>query len=80
LNKLFLVVYIFWALLTNAQNQLPIANAALETIAPQTNSFSSWSNFQTNGGQANYSIETRLGCESSDSVIPKQFFHFLNFN
>ncbi len=58
MNKLFLVVYIFWALLTNAQNQLPIANAALETIAPQTNSFSSWSNFQTNGGQANYSIET----------------------
>ncbi|MDC1259812.1 T9SS type A sorting domain-containing protein [Flavobacteriaceae bacterium] len=58
MNKLSLVVYIFWAFLTNAQNQLPIANAALETIEPQTNSFSSWSNLQTNGGQANYSIET----------------------
>ena len=58
MNKLFLVFYIFWAFLTNAQNQLPIANAALETVDPQTNSFSSWSNLQTNGGQATYSIET----------------------
>lgn len=58
MNKLFLVIYIFWAFLTNAQNQLPIANAALETVDPQTNSFSSWSNLQTNGGQATYSIET----------------------
>jgi len=58
LNKISLVIYIFWAFFTNAQNQLPIANAALESIDPQTNSFSSWSNLQTNGGQANYSIET----------------------
>jgi len=58
LNKISLVIYIFWAFFTNAQNQLPIANAALESINPQTNSFSSWSNLQTNGGQANYSIET----------------------
>jgi len=58
LNKTYLVIYIFWAFFTNAQNQLPIANAALESIDPQTNSFSSWSNLQTNGGQANYSIET----------------------
>jgi len=58
LNKISLVIYIFWAFFTNAQNQLPIANAALESKDPQTNSFSSWSNFQTNGGQANYSIET----------------------
>ena len=58
MKKLLLVVYIFWAFFTNAQNQLPIVNAALESIDPQTNSFSSWSNFQTNGGQANYSIET----------------------
>jgi len=58
LNKFSLVIYIFWAFFTNAQNQLPIANAALESIDPQTNSFSSWSNLQTNGGQANYSIET----------------------
>ncbi len=42
----------------NAQNQLPIANGALESIDSQTNTFSFWSNFQTNGGQANYSIET----------------------
>jgi len=53
LNKLSLVVYIFWAFLTNAQNQLPIANAALETIEPKTNSISSCSNLQTKGGQAN---------------------------
>lgn len=58
MNKISLVIYIFWAFFTNAQNQLPIANAALESINPQTNSFSSWSNLQTNGGQANYSIET----------------------
>ena len=58
MNKISLVIYIFWAFFTNAQNQLPIANAALESIDPQTNSFSSWSNLQTNGGQANYSIET----------------------
>lgn len=58
MNKTYLVIYIFWAFFTNAQNQLPIANAALESIDPQTNSFSSWSNLQTNGGQANYSIET----------------------
>ena len=58
MNKFFLVIYIFWAFFTNAQNQLPIANPALESIDPQTNSFSSWSNLQTNGGQANYSIET----------------------
>ena len=58
MNKFSLVIYIFWAFFTNAQNQLPIANAALESIDPQTNSFSSWSNLQTNGGQANYSIET----------------------
>jgi glucosylceramidase len=58
LNKISLVIYIFWAFFTNAQNQLPIANAALEPIDPQTNNFSSWSNLQTNGGQANYSIET----------------------
>ena len=42
----------------NAQNQLPIANGALESIDAQTNTFSFWSNLQTNGGQANYSIET----------------------
>ena len=58
MNKTYLVIYIFWAFFTNAQNQLPIANAALESIDLQTNSFSSWSNLQTNGGQANYSIET----------------------
>ncbi|MGB1393769.1 MAG: hypothetical protein ACPH4O_05635, partial [Flavobacteriaceae bacterium] len=58
MNKISLVIYIFWAFFTNAQNQLPIANAALESIDPQTNNFSSWSNLQTNGGQANYSIET----------------------
>ena len=58
MNKTSLVIYIFWAFFTNAQNQLPIANAALESKDPQTNSFSSWSNFQTNGGQANYSIDT----------------------
>jgi glucosylceramidase len=58
LNKISLVIYIFWAFFTNAQNQLPIPNAALEPIDPQTNNFSSWSNLQTNGGQANYSIET----------------------
>ena len=57
MNKISLVIYIFWAFFTNAQNQLPIANAALESIDPQTNNFSSWSNLQTNGGQANYSIE-----------------------
>jgi len=58
LNKFSLLVYIFWTFITNAQNQLPIANVALESIDPQTNSFSFWSNFQTNGGQVNYSIET----------------------
>lgn len=47
----------------NAQNELPLANAALETIDSQTNSFDFWSNFQTNGGQANYSIE-------SEDLIP----------
>ena len=47
----------------NAQNELPLANAALETIDSQTNNFDFWSNFQTNGGQANYSIE-------SEDLIP----------
>ena len=47
----------FWAFIMNAQNQLPIANAALESIDTQTNSFSFWSNLQTNGGQVNYFIE-----------------------
>ncbi len=58
MNKLSLLVYIFWTFITNAQNQFAIANVALESIDRQTNSFSFWSNFQTNGGQANYSIET----------------------
>lgn len=48
----------FWAFIMNAQNQLPIANGALESIDAQTNTFSFWSNLQTNGGQVNYSIET----------------------
>ena len=42
----------------NAQNQLPLANASLEEIEPNTNNFVYWSNLQTNGGQVNYSIET----------------------
>lgn len=48
----------FWAFIMNAQNQLPIANGALESIDSQTNTFSFWSNLQNNGGQVNYSIET----------------------
>lgn len=48
----------FWAFIMNAQNQLPIPNGALESIDAQTNTFSFWSNLQTNGGQVNYSIET----------------------
>ena len=48
----------FWAFIMNAQNQLPLANANLEEIEPNTNNFTYWSNLQTNGGQVNYSIET----------------------
>ena len=58
MKKFLLVVYTFWAFIMNAQNQLPIANGALESIDAQTNTFSFWSNLQTNGGQVNYSIET----------------------
>ena len=58
MKKLLLVVYMFWVFIMNAQNQLPIANGALESIDSQTNTFSFWSNLQTNGGQVNYSIET----------------------
>ena len=58
MKKLLLVVYMFWAFIMNAQNQLPIPNGALESIDSQTNTFSFWSNLQTNGGQVNYSIET----------------------
>lgn len=58
MKKLLLVVYMFWAFIMNAQNQLPIPNGALESIDSQTNTFSFWSNLQTNGGQVNFSIET----------------------
>ncbi len=58
MNKFSFFIYIFWAFNLNAQNQLPIANGALESIDAQTNTFSFWSNLQTNGGQVNYSIET----------------------
>ncbi len=58
-NKILLGVYFFWAFLVNAQNQLPLANGALEDIESTTNNFTHWSNLQTNGGQANYSISTQ---------------------
>jgi len=58
-NKILLGVCFFWAFLVNAQNQLPLANGALEEIESTTNNFTHWSNLQTNGGQANYSISTQ---------------------
>ena len=56
--KFLVVLNLFWAFNMNAQNELPIANGALESIDAQTNTFSFWSNLQINGGQVNYSIET----------------------
>ena len=56
--KFLVVLNLFWAFILNAQNELPIANGALESIDAQTNTFSFWSNLQINGGQVNYSIET----------------------
>ena len=58
MNKFSFFIYIFWAFNLNAQNQLPLANGAFESIDAQTNTFSFWSNLQTNGGLVNYSIET----------------------
>ena len=56
--KFLVVLNLFWAFNMNAQNELPIANGALESIDAQTNTFSFWSNLQINGGQVNYSLET----------------------
>ncbi|MDA8531909.1 hypothetical protein N9K44_03405, partial [Flavobacteriaceae bacterium] len=58
MNKFSFFIYIFWAFNLNAQNQLPLANGAFESIDAQTNTFSFWSNLQTNGGLVNYSTET----------------------
>ena len=58
-NKILMGLCFFWAFLVNAQNQLPLANGALEEIESTTNNFTHWSNLQTNGGQANYSISTQ---------------------
>ncbi|NCF42470.1 MAG: hypothetical protein GWP32_06225, partial [Bacteroidetes bacterium] len=56
--KFLVVLNLFWAFNMNAQNELPIANGALESIDAQTNTFSFWSNLQINDSQVNYSIET----------------------
>lgn len=58
MNKILTVFYLFWAPFLGAQNQLPLANGEFEDIEPGTSNFSYWTNLQTNGGQANYSIET----------------------
>ena len=45
--KFLVVLNLFWAFILNAQNELPIANGALESIDAQTNTFSFWSNLQS---------------------------------
>jgi len=58
LTRLLVILNIFWAFNLNAQNQLPLANGAFETLDPGTDNFSYWSNTQTSTGQAIYSVET----------------------
>ena len=72
MKKLLLLVYMFWAFIMIAQNQLPIVNGALESIDSQTNTFSFWSNLQTNGGQVNSSIETENLIPSSTKAQKSQ--------
>lgn len=71
-NKTFLFFLLLFPLVFSAQNQLPLLNGDFETILDGTQEFSSWTNYQNNVGQVNYSIETQGLIQGSTKALKSE--------